>query len=42
MLGPMPYWNFVDWADRWTRGGRSEAKVRRVMMICGQLVAAAA
>jgi alpha-L-rhamnosidase len=20
MLGPMPYWNFVDWADRW-RGG---------------------
>jgi hypothetical protein len=20
MLGPMPYWNFVDWADRWQRG----------------------
>jgi len=20
MLGPMPYWNFVDWADRWVRG----------------------
>jgi hypothetical protein len=20
MLGPMPYWNFVDWADRWNRG----------------------
>ncbi|HEX7978353.1 MAG TPA: alpha-L-rhamnosidase C-terminal domain-containing protein [Gemmatimonadaceae bacterium] len=20
MLGPMPYWNFVDWADRWARG----------------------
>jgi alpha-L-rhamnosidase len=20
MLGPMPYWNFVDWADRWGRG----------------------
>jgi alpha-L-rhamnosidase len=20
MLGPMPYWNFVDWADRWRRG----------------------
>ncbi|MEO8560787.1 MAG: alpha-L-rhamnosidase C-terminal domain-containing protein [bacterium] len=20
MLGPMPYWNFVDWADKW-RGG---------------------
>jgi len=20
MLGPMPYWNFVDWAERWTRG----------------------
>jgi len=20
LLGPMPYWNFVDWADRW-RGG---------------------
>ena len=20
MLGPMPYWNFVDWADRWPRG----------------------
>jgi alpha-L-rhamnosidase len=20
MLGPMPYWNFVDWAERWGRG----------------------
>ncbi|MEO5816746.1 MAG: alpha-L-rhamnosidase C-terminal domain-containing protein [Gemmatimonadaceae bacterium] len=20
LLGPMPYWNFVDWADRWQRG----------------------
>ena len=20
MLGPMPYWNFVDWAERWARG----------------------
>ena len=20
MLGPMPYWNFVDWAERWQRG----------------------
>ena len=20
MLGPMPYWNFVDWAERWRRG----------------------
>jgi alpha-L-rhamnosidase len=20
MLGPMPYWNFVDWAERWERG----------------------
>jgi alpha-L-rhamnosidase len=20
MLGPMPYWNFVDWAERWHRG----------------------
>lgn len=20
MLGPMPYWNFVDWADRWRAG----------------------
>ncbi len=20
MLGPMPYWNFVDWTDRWQRG----------------------
>ena len=20
MLGPMPYWNFVDWADRWRSG----------------------
>ncbi len=20
MLGPMPYWNFVDWADKWQRG----------------------
>jgi hypothetical protein len=20
MLGPMPYWNFVDWTERWTRG----------------------
>ena len=20
MLGPMPYWNFVDWAGRWQRG----------------------
>ncbi len=20
MLGPMPHWNFVDWADRWGRG----------------------
>ncbi|MEO6527207.1 MAG: alpha-L-rhamnosidase C-terminal domain-containing protein, partial [Gemmatimonadaceae bacterium] len=20
LLGPMPYWNFVDWADRWPRG----------------------
>jgi hypothetical protein len=20
MLGPMPYWNFVDWSPRWTRG----------------------
>ena len=20
LLGPMPYWNFVDWAERWTRG----------------------
>jgi len=20
MLGAMPYWNFVDWADRWERG----------------------
>ena len=20
LLGPMPYWNFVDWAERWQRG----------------------
>jgi MFS family permease len=29
------------WSDRWTRGGRSEARIRRVMMFGGQLVAAA-
>jgi MFS family permease len=29
------------WSDRWTRGGRSEATVRRFMMFGGQLVAAA-
>ena len=29
------------WSDRWTRSGRSEATVRRGMMIIGQLVFAA-
>lgn len=33
---------FGAFSDRWTRGGRSEATVRRAMMILGQLVAAAA
>jgi MFS family permease len=28
------------WSDRWTRGGKSEATVRRFMMFGGQLVAA--
>ena len=29
------------WSDAWTRGGKSEATIRRVMMFGGQLVAAA-
>jgi MFS family permease len=29
-------------SDRWTRGGRSEARMRRVMMFAGQVLAAAA
>lgn len=29
------------WSDRWTRGGRSEATIRRAMMFGGQAVAAA-
>ena len=29
------------WSDRWTRGGRSEAAIRRAMMFGGQLVAGA-
>ena len=32
---------FGAWSDRWTRGGRSEAGIRRAMMFAGQLVAAA-
>ena len=32
---------FGAWSDRWTRSGRSEASIRRAMMLGGQLVAAA-
>jgi MFS family permease len=33
---------FGAWSDRWTRLGRSEARIRRTMMFAGQLVAAGA
>ena len=28
MLGPMPYWNYVDWAERWQRGVPAGARRR--------------